>query len=342
MISQLGTTNKYDYFSEKGKLIITDIAKPEGPIKFERWNMHDKESKGSVSINQLNTIAAAFSKRPNYPIQLDRLFSGGGNSRSALETLLAYTPNFFICYPQKSNPYTGTIEKRIKHIMWCPNDEHPLGKISEKEYQQVISEVELDADFGNINITPDMLTKELDSIEAKKVHTQMQVALVRIGGALNFHTWIAKNDRSIPVGDTTLGSMQGVIQSLDTVNILFENESKKIASWIDCIWFSEDYKHIPAVIEVEHSTGVTSGLTRMLQFREIIPALQMNCAIVAPNELRNKVVSEANSALFRSMDARYVPYSTVRVLYGLIKTYNLSNVVQRSFIEPFMERVVEE
>jgi type II restriction enzyme len=217
-----------------------------------------------------------------------------------------------------------------------------LGKISEKEYQQVISEVELDADFGNINITPDMLTKELDSIEAKKVHTQMQVALVRIGGALNFHTWIAKNDRSIPVGDTTLGSMQGVIQSLDTVNILFENESKKIASWIDCIWFSEDYKHIPAVIEVEHSTGVTSGLTRMLQFREIIPALQMNCAIVAPNELRNKVVSEANSALFRSMDARYVPYSTVRVLYGLIKTYNLSNVVQRSFIEPFMERVVEE
>lgn len=341
MISQLGIAETYEYFSEKGRLQITDITKPEGPIKFTRWNMHDKESKGSVSINQLNTIAVAFSKRPNYPIQLDRLFSGGGNSRSALETLLAYTPKFFICYPQKSNPYTGTIEKRIKHIMWCPEDKHPLGEIAEKDFQQVISEVELDADFGNINITPDMLTEELDSIEAKKVHTQMQVALVRIGGALNFHTWIARNDRAIPVGDTTLGDLPGVIPSLDSVKLLFENESKKIASWIDCIWFSDDYRYIPAVIEVEHTTGVTSGLIRMLQFREVVPALQMNYAIVAPNELRNRVVSEANSGLFRSLDARYIPYSTIRVLYGLIKTYNLSNVVQRSFIEPFMERVVE-
>jgi type II restriction enzyme len=341
MISQLGTEGTYEYFSEKAKLRITDITKPEGPIKFRRWNIRDKESRGSISTNQLNTIAVAFSKRPDYPIQLDRLFSGGGNSRSALETLLAYTPNFFICYPQKSNPYTGTIERRIKHIMWCPDSEHRLGQVSEKEFQQVISEVELDADFGNIEITPDMLTRELDSIEAKRVHTQMQVALVRIGGALNFHTWVAKNDRAIAVGDTTLGNLPGVIPSLDNVKILFESESKQIASRIDCIWFSNDYRYIPAVIEVEHTTGVTSGLTRMLQFREIVPALQVNCAIAAPNELRNKVVSEANSALFRNLDVKYLPYSTVRVLYGLIRNYNLSNVVHRTFIEPFMEKVVE-
>src|SRR5438874_1917717 len=100
-----------------------------------------------------------------------------------------------------------------------------------------------------------MLGDEFDTIEAKKIHTQMQVALVRIGNALNFRTWIARNDQSIPVGRRRLSDLEGVISSLDDVSILYDKESKRAASLIDCIWFSADFKYIPAVIEVEHSTG---------------------------------------------------------------------------------------
>lgn len=344
-IAELGTLRAYDYYKTKTRIRITDIAKPEGPIKFIRWDSHQSESNagpGAISTNQLRTVSSVFSRRPNYPVHLDRLFSGGGNSRSALETLLAHTPHFFICYPEKTNLYTGNTEKNLKHIMWCPDDAHPAGQIARKDYRQVISEVELGMDFGNIGITPAMLSQEFDSIETKKVHTQMQVALVRIGWALGCRTWVAKNDRPIRVEDTRLGDLEGVIPSLDEVTILYDQESKKVASLIDCIWFSTDFKYVPAVIEVEHTTGVTSGLTRMLKLKQAIPSVTANYAIVAPDDIRNRVVSEANSAAFRLLKTRYMAYSTIRELYGLIQRYSLSNVVQRTFIEPFMETIVEQ
>jgi type II restriction enzyme len=345
MIAQLGTYKAYDYYRKRTKLRITEITKPDGPIKFIRWDSQQSESNatpGGISVNQLGTVASVFSRSPNYPIHFDRLFSGGGNSRSALETLLACTPNFFISYPQKTNPYTGATEDKLKHIMWCPGEAHRIGEIETKEYKQVISEVELDIDFGDIGVTPGMLSAEFDTIEAKKIHTQMQVALIRIGNALDFKTLIAKNDRSIPVENKHLGELEGVIQSLDEVRILYNEDSKKMASFIDCIWFSNDFKYMPAIIEIEHSTGVTSGLTRMLKFKEAIPALTTNYTVVAPNDMRNKVVSEANSTPFRILRTRYMAYSTVRELYGLIQRYKLSNVVQRTFIEPFLENIVED
>ncbi len=343
-IAQLDMSKTYSYFSGATKIKITEIIKPEGAINFLRWGSkesQDKAKKGSISTGQLRTVASVFSGKPNYPIHLDRLFSAGGNSRSALETLLVLTPNFFICYPQRTNPYTGELESKQKHLMWCPDDSHPLGEIGEKEYNQVISEFEIGVSFGDIQVTSGMLGDEFDSIEAKKTHTQMQVALVEIGNALKFRTWIARNDQSIPVGDKTLGTLDGVIKSLDDVPVLYTKESKRAAALIDCIWFSKDFKFIPAVLEVEHSTGVTSGFTRMLKFRETVPSITTKFTVVAPNNLRNKVVSEANNSVFKSMHGYYMAYSTIRELYGLIQKYNLSNVVERNFIEPFMEKVTE-
>lgn len=335
----------YAYYKGKTKLRIVKIIKPEGPITIKRWYSNKQEStatQASISTHQLDTVASVFSRKPNYPIHFDRLFSAGGNSRSALETLLAYTPQFFICYPQKTNPYTGETSNKLKHIMWCPDDSHPLGVIRTKDYKLFISEVELGVDLGEVQVASSMLGDEFDSIDAKKTHAQMQVALVKIGNALSFRTWIAKNDHSILVQNNRLGELTGVISTLDSVPILYDAESKKAASLIDCIWFSNDFKYIPAVVEIEHSTGVTSGLTRMLKFRQSIPSVLTSYTIVAPNDHRTKVISEANNMAFRALKTRFMPYSTVRELYGLIQRYKLTNVVERNFIEPFMEKVVEE
>jgi type II restriction enzyme len=168
----------------------------------------------------------------------------------------------------------------------------------------------------------------------------MQVALIEIGNALNFRTWIARNDRSIEVGGTKLGEFPGVIRSLGEIPILYTNEIKEAASLIDCIWFTQNIDRIPAVIEIEHSTGVISGLVRMQKLHSLAPALSTTFTIVAPNELRNKVVNEANQSVFRVLNTKYMPYSTVRELYGLIRRYSLTDVVDHTFIKPFMENVV--
>jgi type II restriction enzyme len=80
----------------------------------------------------------------------------------------------------------------------------------------------------------------------------------------------------------------------------------------------------------------------MLKLKDAMPSTNTHYTVVAPNNLRNKVVSEVNQPTFRALNARYMPYSTVRELYGLIKRYALSNVVDRTFIYPFMESVVED
>jgi type II restriction enzyme len=226
--------------------------------------------------------------------------------------------------------------------MWRPDDVHDWGVIDDsKEYHGIISEFEVESDFGNITVSPLLPGEEFETIEAKKTHTQIQVALVEIGRALNFRTWIAGGDRSFTVGSTTLGNLEGVIQSLDEVSILYTSKIKDAARLIDCIWFTSDGNVIPAVIEVEHSTGITSGLTRMLKFKETIPAISTTFTIVAPDKLRNKAVSEANQKAFRRLDARFMSYSTVRVLYGLIQKYSLSKYVDYNFVYPFMEKVVD-
>lgn len=346
-ISRLDNNRWYLYPSGISQLKITKIVEPEGPIKFVSINLKKEDAKersGSISSSQLARIASAFSNKPDYPIHIDRVFSASSNSRSALETLLAYTPHFYICYLQRADVYTGeTSDKKLKHIMWRPSEAHALGQIvKEKEYRQVITEIELGVDFGHIQLSPNQLSNEFDSIEAKRTHTQMQIALIEIGNALGFQTWIAKNDRSIEVGESKLGSLFGVVQSLEEIPILYKPEIRDSASLVDCIWFADNGDRIPAIIEIEHSTGVTSGLTRMKKLKDTFPSISATFAVVAPNELRNKVITEANQKVFRDLRARYMPYSTIRELYGLMQRYSFSGLVDHSFINAFMERVVEE
>jgi type II restriction enzyme len=339
-IAELGTKRTYEYFSGRNTLRVIEIASPEGPISFVRG---ESETRASISINKLVTAASVFSSRPNYPIHFDRLYDAVGNDRSALETLLAHTPHFFICYPQRTNPYTGvTSRSPRKHLMWCPEKAHPLGEMEEADYDQVITDFELEVNFGDISITQEMLGQEFETIEAKRTHTQIQIALVEIGRALDCKTWIAANDRSIPVKNATLGSLLGVIQSLDEVDLLYNAALKRAASLIDCIWLSQQLDFISAVIEVEHSTGVMSGLERMLSLKNLIRNFSSNFIIVAPDDQRNKVIKEATKSHFRELNAKFLPYSNIRVLYGLIQHYSLSRVVNYSFINPFLESIVEE
>jgi type II restriction enzyme len=344
-INKLTKNKAYKYYTGNTFIKITEIIEPEGPISFLRWRNNETEAdakSGSVSINQLATAAAVFSNKPNHPINFDRLFSASGNSRAAFESLLAHTPHFFICYPERTNIYTGETESRIKHILWSPDNKHKLGEIGTTDFQETISEVEFGVDFGNIHVGVDDLSEEFDTIEAKRTHTQMQVALIEIGNALGLKTWIAKNDYSIKVGNSSLGELEGVIQSLDEIKIFFDKDIKRAASLIDCIWFTPDYKYVPAIFEVEHSTGVTSGLTRMLKFRETIPSLSTNYVVVAPIKTRNKVVAEANNQVFKKLNAKFLGYPNIRLLYGLVQKFSLNNLVDRNFIKAFWEQITNE
>ena len=92
-------------------------------------------------------------------------------------------------------------------------------------------------------------------------------------------------------------------------------------------------------MEIEHSTGVTSGLTRMQNFKDTFPPFPTRYVIVAPDEDRDKVIKEANKTQFKNLDTRYFPYSAVEELYALCTKRKLKGVTEE-FLDCYMERIV--
>jgi len=327
----------YPYVSDQNQFRIDEIAST-GHVLFSRYARDSSLKRERIPPQVITTIAAACSAKPDYPLHIDRLFSAGGNTRSALESILAHTPHFFMCNPDRFDVYSGQIKRDLKHIMWCPNDVHPVGTITPKAYSGVINEQETSIQFGNIVISQQQVTgSEFESIDSKRVHVQMQVALIEIAHALDMHTWIARNDHAVRVGDAALIDKPGVIRSLDEIKIFFDDRIKRAAEYIDVVWYQPDERRVPAVFEIEHSTGVTSGMTRMLRLQNEFAGINTIYTVVAPDELRAKVMSEITSKVFAPLHARYMPYSKVRELYGLIQRYPLSGVVDYRFVTAFME-----
>ena len=282
-------------------------------------------------------IANAFA--PNHPINFERVLGSSYNTRSALEALLAHTPEFYTCLPGRIELPSQEIKRGHKHIVWLPNKPHGPGVMRAHDVDMVISEVpSTEAVYEALTLPELQHRSDPIDIEIQRRHAQIQIALVLIGKQLGYDIWVAQNDKGIVYNGKRLGEFDGVIGRLEGQKILSAYpEAARAGLLIDCIWF-RDGKRIPAVIEIEHSTGVTSGLTRMNRFRGELPALQgIQWIVVAPDEIRQKVLQEANDQQFADLDVRFLPYSAVEELYSLCQRRKIYGVSDQ-FIECFTEK----
>lgn len=344
-INQLKKNTAYNYVNPKtkGLIKIIGIDLPEGPIRIKRWNPSKGEIEATKNIETISKemiwrVANALA--PNQPINLDRVLGGSYNTRSVLESLIAHTPEFYFCYPGRiENKGAQTeIKHGHKHLMWMPDNPHHNGILEKAETDIVISEMPaLDA-FYDALVIPDDRKHEID-INLQRRHAQIQVALYFIGRQLNFRTWIAQNDKGIMYQDKRIGEYDGVIASLHDERLMTAyDEAVQAALMIDCIWFKNG-KLMPAVMEIEHSTGVTSGLSRMKNFKDKFPPFPTRYVIVAPDEDRDKVVKEASKPQFRDLDTKYFTYSSVEELYSLCQRRNIKGVTEE-FLDCYMEPVL--
>lgn len=347
-INQLDKKATYNYLNPKNKALIeiVNVEKPEGPIWVNRWNPEKGETRKSkkpttISAEMIWRVANAISV--GQPFNIDRILGASFNTRSVLETLLAYTPQFQFCYPGRIESIAGEskIKRGHKHLMWTPDQPHRSGILKEIKTEMVISEVPtLEVVYDSLVLPADFKSTEMN-VDIQRRHSQIQVALYIIGKQLNFRTWIAQNDKGILYQQRKLGELDGVIVSLKDEKLLSAYiEASQAALMIDCIWFKNG-RLMPAVMEVEHSTGVTSGLTRMKNFQDkFIPLQDVRYVIVAPDEDRAKVIKEANKPQFHSLNTRFFPYSAVEELTALCQKRKLRGVTEE-FLDCYMESVLQ-
>lgn len=345
-INQLDKNQVYNYVNPrtKGVIKIEGIDLSEGPIRIKRWNPSIGETEKTKRVESISSeliwrVANAFN--PNQPINIDRVLGASYNTRSVLEALLAHTPEFYFCYPGRIEKIGGvtSIKHGHKHIMWKPELPHKLGVLTEIKTDIVISEIPATDAYYDALVLPDNYVHEELNIDIQRRHAQIQVALYFIGKQLEFRTWIAQNDKGISYQNKKIGEYDGVIASLKDEKLMTAyDEAIQAALMIDCIWFKNS-RLMPAVMEIEHSTGVTSGLSRMKNFKDKFPPFPTRYVIVAPDEDRDKVIKEANKPQFRDLDTRYFTYSAVEELYSLCQRRKLRGVTEE-FLDCYMEPIL--
>mgnify|MGYP000068160790 FL=1 len=137
-IDSLKKNVNYNYVNSSNThtIQIVHVEKPEGPIKIKRG-----DTETSISKQAIWRLADALST--GEPVNVDRVFGASYNFRSALEALLAHTPEIYWCKLQRIQPGLNKSEvvEGHKHIIWLPDRPHEQGVMKEYETDVVISEI---------------------------------------------------------------------------------------------------------------------------------------------------------------------------------------------------------
>jgi hypothetical protein len=119
----------------------------------------------------------------------------------------------------------------------------------------------------------------------------------------------------------------------------FDEATNKTIELIDVLWLKGNA--IVAAFEVESTTSIYSGLLRMSDLVAMQPNLNIPLYLVAPDERREKVISEVNRPTFSilkpplSQICRFISFSTLK---DQIKT--VSHILR--YIKPeFLEEISE-
>lgn len=365
-IDNLPKNRDYEYINRttRGVIRIRHVKLPEGPIEIKRFDPSKGETAENAKIESISAsmiLRVANGIRSEEPFNLDMILGASYNTRSVFESLLAHTPDYFVVFPGRVE-YTDSTQKMKqghKHLVYRPQKEnkpynpHPNGVIERIEsnltmavlpsrvfvYDDGLSDADMIKKFEKENrktINANRMEKE---ISLARIHAQIQVALFEIGKKFQCKTYIAKNDQSLKHDGLKLSEHKNILTSICDVKLLqaFPEADEK-GKLIDCIWFRGD-KEMPAVFEIENSTGVSSGLVRMKKFKDAIPPFTTKYIVVAPDDDRSKVQMKANEQQFKELNTWYFPYSAVMELYALCKDWNIKGITDE-FLESFMEKIV--
>lgn len=136
----------------------------------------------------------------------------------------------------------------------------------------------------------------LDDQKAESEHTYIQYLLIKIGRALKYHVYVARNDRHRSYDDLSFASL--TIPELPPMD--WDPDVLETVSLIDVIWLKPTTREIVSAFEVEKSTSIYSGILRMEDLARSIPDCTCNFYLVAPNAREKEVMAQLSRPAFRS------------------------------------------
>ncbi len=171
----------------------------------------------------------------------------------------------------------------------------------------------------------------------KTTHTSIEWALVFLGKHSGYETWVTNSDRNKVHAGTQIG-----VDSLRELPDLGVGSSvKSIIANIDVLWLKRN--RVVAAFEVEHTTNIQSGLTRLNDLVIAAPNLSISLYIVAPDERRSKLERESQRPSFENLQSKvnFIPYSTIiQKIAAAKQIINLGGTLTEGFLIEDAERIL--
>jgi len=146
-----------------------------------------------------------------------------------------------------------------------------------------------------------------------RVHAEIQWRLLNLGSDMDLDVWVARNDRGREVNGKRFDTLPRLKAELP---LQFDEATNRTIELIDVLWLRGNA--IAAAFEVESTTSIYSGLLRMSDLISMQPNLKIPLYIVAPDERREKVLTEVNRPTFSRLSppmaeiCRFISFSALR------------------------------
>jgi hypothetical protein len=194
------------------------------------------------------------------------------------------------------------------------------------------------AKIGSVTIPDKEENDTFSAVETKKStdHTEIQWLLLKLGSDMGFNVWVARNDKSREFNGNRFNELENRI---DMLPLQFDEATNKTIELIDVLWLQGN--SILAAFEIESTTLIYSGLLRMSDLVAMQPNLNIPLYLVAPDDKRDKVISEINRPTFSKLSTplaeicRFISFSSIR---NQVNKYN--SVIK--YLKPeFLEEISE-
>ncbi|HBJ59471.1 MAG TPA: hypothetical protein DDY72_03245 [Verrucomicrobia bacterium] len=141
-LKKLTTGAIYKYASvgraSTGSCQLVSVDEQTGAIQYRRNSSGVIDASTKIErITGANVAKLATALNSRKAVEINALYGGSGNFRSALEGLVANTEEIFVCQVGGK-----------KHIFWDPNNSHPIGEISIAAAPAIyVPQAEVEAEF---------------------------------------------------------------------------------------------------------------------------------------------------------------------------------------------------
>ncbi|HOV90301.1 MAG TPA: EVE domain-containing protein, partial [Syntrophorhabdaceae bacterium] len=198
----------------------------------------------------------------------------------------------------------------------------------------------LKSKIGSVTVpeSDEDVTDEEAAAETRKPreHTEIQWHLLKLGADMGFDIWVARNDRGKSWDGKNFSELPRLKGELP---LQFDDATNRTVELIDVLWLKGNA--IVAAFEVESTTSIYSGLLRMSDLLAMQPNLNIPLYLVAPDERREKVITEVNRPTFSRLSpplaesCRFISFKTLKE-----QIKSVSHILR--FLKPeFLEEISE-